>query len=222
MKAPSKRRVLIVGNSRSGTTYVCRMLKEVGLRVGHEYVLEDGTVSCYFFMDTPKYPLSPSTPPKGLIAHVGQRMRDYEFKHVLHLVRDPLKTIGSIWKTMGTEHQKWLEKHGVIPKDLKPKLRKAMHAWYEVNKRCERLTKNRYRLEDMKDQHVWENMLDDLGLPPFSIPKVPKTAKNASRGIFKAKRVTWNDLYDMDPGMCSKIAKMAKRYDYSPPEWAYR
>jgi len=203
----------VVGNSRSGTTWLSRVFRAAGKDVGHEYVREDGTVSCYFFLDTPWYPFSPSTHPKGLIAHVGERLSDYQFQHRAHLVRDPLKTIGSIWSTIGVEHQEWLEEFDIIPAGLKPKVLKSMHIWYEVNRACERYTKNRFRLEDLvKGKSEWRRLCDMTKLGNVKLPQIPPA--NRSRGIFKARHVTWQDLEKQDPRLTAKIRKMADRYGY--------
>jgi hypothetical protein len=135
-------------------------------------------------------------------------------------VRDPLKTIGSIWKTMGIEHQKWLEKNRVIPYNLKPKFKKAMHTWWHVNILCEEIADIRIRLEDIKEYGgSWETILRAVDKPwNLRFPKIIKSARNESRGIFKAKVITWQDMIEMDGQMCTAIAEMSHRYGYKVPE----
>jgi hypothetical protein len=212
---PGKYRVRVVGNSRSGTDWFTRVLNAAGLDVGHEYLRKDGTVSCYFFIDTHRYPLSPTTSPPGRIAHVGERYSDYKFDMTLHIVRDPLKCIGSIWSTMQTEHQKWLEEFKVIPTGLKPKLLKSMHTWYEVNRRCERIAEYRFNLEHAKQ--AWPDIRDSLDIAhEMPMPQIP--VSNRSRGIFLAKKLTWRMMVDMDKELATKIAKMASYYGYRVPK----
>ena len=207
-----KRLVLITGNSRSGTTWLSRILRAKDLDVRHEYVGEHGTVSCFFFMDTPWYPFSPSTHPKGLIAHVGERLRQYEFEHRFHLVRDPLRTIGSIWSTIGREHQRWLEEFGVIDPGIKPKMLKAMHIWYEVNRRCTQATDHRFRLEDLVlGEKAWRAMSRMLSTS-IDLPTIPPS--NKSRGIFLARRVTMKMMRAADPFLAKSICRMAVAYGY--------
>lgn len=206
-----QRAIRVIGNSRSGTTWLGRVLREIGHDVGHEYVRDGGTVSCFFFIDTPVYPLNPSGHPKGKIAHVGERLSDYRFKHTVMIVRHPLKAIGSIWSTIGIEHQAWLERHRVIPKGLKPKLLKAMHVWYRVNLACERRAEALFRLEDLvRGKREWKRFLRALEVPVVPLPDIPPT--NKSRGIFKARVVTWKDLAAQDPELTKEIRAMWRRY----------
>jgi hypothetical protein len=189
------------------------VLRAVGKDVGHEYVRQDGTVSCYFFMDTPRYPISPSTPPKGKIAHVGERLSNYTFKHTAMLVREPLKTIGSIWATIGVEHQRWLEEFGVIEPGIKPKLLKSMHIWQAVNAACERETDDIYRLEKLvAGGPEWRRFRKAFDLGRVELPDIPPA--NKSRGIFLARVVTWKDLMAQDQKLTGAIIKMARRYGY--------
>lgn len=211
-----KREIRVIGNSRSGTTWLTRVLNAVGKDVGHEYVRSHGTVSCFFFMDTVQYPYSPSTHPKGLIAHVGERLSQYRFENTGMIVRHPLLTIGSIWSTMGVEHQLWLEKYGVIPMGLKPKLLKSMHTWHAVNLACEKVTDRRYQLERLAEegQHgrEWKRFANDFNLGDVPMPDIPRT--NKSRGIFLARVVDWPMLAKLDPTLTKLIAKMGKGYGY--------
>lgn len=208
-----KRLLRIVGNSRSGTTWLSRVLRAEGLDVRHEICGKDGTVSCFFFVDWDWYPLSPSTPPKGLIAHQTERLSDYRFEHTWHVVRHPLRTIGSIWSTMGTQHQLWLEDIGLLPGDLKPKLLKSMYAWHRVNLHCERIADWTFRLEDaVRGQEVWRHMMHTLGRETTRRPRIPVT--NRSRGIFAAKKVTWSTMRRLDPDLASQIQGMAEHYGY--------
>lgn len=206
------RKLVVVGNSRSGTTWLSRVLRAKSLDVRHEYVGDDGTVSCFFFMDVRWYPFSPSTHPKGKIAHVGERLRQFEFENKFMIVRDPLKTIGSIWSTIGREHQRWLEEFNVIESDIKPKMLKAMHIWYEVNRRCELFAMERFRLESLASGGSdWRRMCKLLHMDNV-LPDIPPS--NKSRGIFKARKITWKMMREADSELAAKIASMAKRYGY--------
>jgi hypothetical protein len=207
-------RVRVIGNSRSGTAWFTKVLKAAGLDVGHEFVGPDGTVSCYFFIDTPRYPVSPTTSPVGKVAHVGEQYSDYQFDVTLHIVRNPLKCIGSIWSTMQTQHQLWLEEFKVIPEGLKPKFMKSMFTWLAVNKLCEKEADFRFQLEEVSAK--WPKICKLLGLPKQRLPRIPVT--NKSRGIFLAKSITWRDMQKMAPAKCAEIARMARRYGYKVNE----
>lgn len=75
------RPLLITGVGRIGTTSVCTLFRKIGIKVSHDndvdcgpYPGEDGAVSWY----------------DGFRSRDGKR-----YKHVIHMVRDPLKTIYS-------------------------------------------------------------------------------------------------------------------------------
>lgn len=208
-------KVLVTGNARSGTTWFCKVLRKAGLDVRHEYMGSDGTVSCFFFKRTPRYPFTPSAPPAGKISHQGERHEDYKFDVKIHLVRNPLKSIGSIWGTMFTAYWDWHEEFKVIPKDLKPKFRKSMHAWHNVNLGCEKICKHRIRLEDISKGKGWKDICKWLNLPEQPMPVVPAMNKSHPHGMFPARKVTWKDMRKCDTEMAAKIAKMAIRYGYS-------
>jgi len=206
----------VIGNSRSGTTWLTRVLRELGKDVGHEYVRKDGTVSCFFFIDCEWYPYNSEPFSRGLIAHVNQRLSDYRFEHTVHLVRHPLKAISSIAKTAGTEHQLWLEEHKIVPKGLKPKLLMAMHIWEGVERACRRRTRHLFKLEELvKGELEWRRFCKTVDLPKVKLPPIPVT--NASRGIFKAKKISWTDLYVLDAKLAERIEEIAIAfYGYNP------
>lgn len=215
MSKKTRCRVLVTGNSRSGSTWFCKVLRKAGLDVRHEYMGADGTVSCYFFRRTSRYPFTPSSHPAGKIAHQGERHADFKFDVKIHLVREPLKSIGSIWSTMQTQHQLWLEEFKIIPSGLKPKFLKSMHTWHAVNLECEALCDHRITLEDIRNSYGWPQLCRWLAIPQQPMPDVPPL--NKSRGMFLAKIVRWQDMAAMDIELCVKIAKMSRRYGYKTP-----
>ena len=75
---------LITGCGRSGTMYMAKMLQSAGLDVGHEALGQDGVVSSIWAVADDWYP-----------SYHQQRKRP-AFDVVLHQVREPLATIGSL------------------------------------------------------------------------------------------------------------------------------
>lgn len=213
MVRPEQKLVLITGNSRSGTTHMHRMLRKVGLDVGHEYVQKDGTVSCFFFVDHSWYPDKPSERPK---AHQGQRYGDFYFENSYHVVRHPLKCIGSNCSTMGVQHSTWLDDLGLVPyegqyvRTGRTKLWRMMRMWHEVNLACEKETDWRFRIENV-DQ-VWKRMARELGLGKIDMPVFPPS--NRSSGNRKAKVITVGDMNTEDVRLTKSIIRMARRYGY--------
>jgi len=91
---------LIVGHPRSGTRYMSELFTSFGLQVGHEKYGRYGTSSWLLAVESEEYPQfywqsngEPSNNPKD-------RRSDFDYRHIIHVVRDPLKTIAS---TMHTE-----------------------------------------------------------------------------------------------------------------------
>lgn len=202
--------LLVVGNMRCGTTWLTHALRHIGMDVMHECFGEDGSVSWFFTLDHHWYPAHPNNTPRGRTAHIGEgRRSDYQFDHVVHLVRDPLKTIGSMCSIMQKVEQEWLAEIGIVDMEAKPKLLRMMQAWDGINQKAE-YSDMRISLEAMETKD-WARLMKLLGRKdPY--PDIP--VKNASRGIFKAKQVTFQQMRDLDPKLTQAILKRARRYGY--------
>jgi hypothetical protein len=98
--------LLVTGNGRSGTTWLAKTFQKAGIDCPHEHCGEQGTVSWYFYRDSDWHPYHVSHRPVGRVIHVGERRGDFNFDNVVHLVRHPLKVIGSMSRVMSmTDHQ---------------------------------------------------------------------------------------------------------------------
>jgi len=208
------KRLLVTGTMRVGTTWMTKALWANDIDCQHECMGEDGSVSWFFSIDAPSYPYNPHNAPARRTAHVGEgRRNDYEFGTVVHLIRDPLKTIGSMVSIMTTHEQQWLVDNGVIESmECKPKLLRMMQAWYNQNTEVETIADMRFRLEDLvKKQELWDklgrSMKTKLTLPDIGV-------RNASRGIFKARIFVAQDLVNADKTLANNIFKKARRYGY--------
>lgn len=209
-----KRELLVTGNMRTGTTWLTHALQCIGMDVMHECLGSDGSVSWPFALDWHWYCERPNNAPKNRTHHIGEgRRSDYSFKHVVHLVRDPIKTIGSMVSIMPTIEQNWLAEQGIIDMEARPKLLRMMQAWHAINARVEAQTDFRIKLERMQpdDDRDWRRLMKLLDRRD-PLPTLPP--KNTSRGIFKAKTITWDDLLDTDQRLAGAIMKMGKRYGY--------
>lgn len=211
-----KKRLLVTGNMRSGTTWMTHALRAVDIDCQHECMGEDGTVSWFFAIDAKRYPFNPNNTPKGRTAHVGEgRRRDYKFEHIVHLVRDPIKVIGSMVAIMPTAEQVWLAENGVISANIDrktPKLLRMMQAWYAINRQVEKDCTYRARLEDVVTSEGWEELMSEFTEDVPLLPLVP--VKNSSRGIFKAKKITFGQMAEQDYTLAKNIASMARKYGY--------
>jgi hypothetical protein len=209
----TRKQLLVTGTMRVGTKWTMHALRANGVDVRHEGFGEDGTVSWFFSIDAPSPYNLPTAPGRSTRAHVGEGQRsDYEFETIIHLVRNPLKVIGSMVTAMLTCEQQWLMQNGMI-EDTKPKLLRMMQAWNNINAEIEKIADYRVRLEDWTtEQRLWDKLGRRMKRK-LVLPAIP--VKNASRGIFKAKIVTVEDLVRQDVLLTKNIIKRARKYGYS-------
>jgi hypothetical protein len=183
---------LITGCGRSGTKYTAKVLQKAGLDVQHEKPGRDGTVSSVWAVEDTWYP--------GY--HAQKRP---EFDLILHQVREPLATIGSLTTALQGSWN-WNARH--IPIDPKaPSLIKAARYWYYWNLKIEEIAQHRYRVEDMKDE--WEFLCMLLGCN-CRLPNVSK--KTNSREHI---RVNWLRLSQAVPDIYTELRTMSERYGYT-------
>lgn len=215
------KRLLVTGNMRSGTTWMTHALRSIDIDCQHECMGEDGTVSWFFAIDASRYPFNPNNTPKGRTAHVGEgRRSDYRFARTIQLVRHPLKVIGSMVKIMPIAEQVWLAENSIITASIDrkvPKMLRMMQAWYRINKLVEKDADHRIRLEDVTNPDGWNLLLYYIGYrtlkhPLEPLPDIP--VKNASRGVFKAKTITYADMAAVDNRLTKNIERMAQDYGY--------
>ena len=217
-----KRKLCVIGCPRAATKYTATVWKKYGLRVGHEFTDQHGTISHLFVVDDPLgYPEMPWSKPDGRVAHVGERRDGFEFDQVWHQIRTPLKTIGSMALVVSMRDWNWFRRHIALPKDGSDKVLIALHMWVKWNRLAEEAATWTYRIEDM--DRYWAKMLFKLGLKRKPIPEVSKTLHRSLRwgkpfvdreAIKKQPDPTWHDLVKLDPTMTDEALKLAIKYDY--------
>lgn len=82
---------LIIGHPRSGTGYMSKLFQYFGFEVGHERVWKHGVSAWQFTVDTE------SIPP-----WCKSKRGNYDFKYIIHVVRNPKNAIPSIFYTEDT------------------------------------------------------------------------------------------------------------------------
>jgi len=82
----STKKILVLGHPRGATGYTSVLLRRLGIRVGHEVMMRNG-ISNWRCADF-----------KGYCLKSYGRVK---FDHVIHVVRDPWKTIGSAMVKLG-------------------------------------------------------------------------------------------------------------------------
>ena len=196
--------LLIIGCGRSGTTYISKFWKNVGLDIRHEKYGAHGLSNWYF---TP----GPQMTKGPFGAHIGL-FGDYTYKCIFHQVRHPLCTIASVM-TLTPQSWNWLSSWVPIKKD-DSLLKKSMKYWYHWNRLAENNAELTYQVEQIDD--VFEefcNRLERLDL--FNSDNMNKIKKMPSNiNSRKHGDISWKDLEREDSALCNLIKEQAKRYGY--------
>jgi hypothetical protein len=136
-RAPKSKRLLVVGAPRSGTMFICEMLRRWGMRICHERMGEDGIVHSAWLAQRLKDDM--------VISGTGRQ--HYEFDRILHLVRHPLRTIESLSHELNPIFWQWQEKHSNIKIEDPEDIEKIAAFWVFWVDGCEMLCDNHVRLE---------------------------------------------------------------------------
>ncbi len=136
------KRLLVVGSPRSGTKFCASFLQDLGLRVNHERMGEDGTVNGAW--------LAPRTEGDTFLQPPCGR-EGYTFDKIIHLVRHPLKTIHSLSVEMHDFYPfwEWQEKFSNLKVNDRDDLELVAAFWLFWTDGCARLADSTIRLEDI-------------------------------------------------------------------------
>ncbi len=213
LKGPKiKKKLLVLGSGRSGTTFTAKALRvAAGLDVKHEKVGEHGTVSHYFVVDSDWYPMAPW---KGWVEkgkmHVGERRSDFDFEHVVHIVRDPCKVIPSMTKIFDSVTWYFYVYNGLVPAGIKNPVLRAMHLWLNHNRKAAEQAHFSFQLE--RYQHAWPVLMDLLGIDaPYPAHLKPS---NRSSGFKKAEPLSYKELAAVDKKLAAEIRELAYSFGY--------
>lgn len=193
--------LLITGCARSGTTYISDVLKLGGLDIQHENVGKDGTSSWFMCIEADHVPWKHRPSAAG-----------FNFDHIFHQVRHPLKVISSV---LGTEHRKAIKYFSEnIPEiyDKDTPLIKCAKYWYYWNLYAEQKAEWRYQVEQIDS--CLEEMGQRLGitLDKAILQQVPRDSNHRKM----TTNLTWAQLKEEIPAnLFIKIQEMALRYGYS-------
>lgn len=195
----TSRSLLVTGCARSGTGYISRVLCHAGLDIRHEQIGKDGISSWVMVAPTEKTPWGPGR-------------KNIHFTHIFHQVRDPLKTISSVFSTEPTASWKYIMDYipQILPEDSKTV--KAAKYWYYWNLKAAELAEWTYRVEDIRE--VWVEMEHRLGrkLDISALDCVPKNANTRGNHL---RDFTWEDLKrELEPNLYRDIRALARFYGY--------
>lgn len=206
-RAPKERLCLITGCARSGTQFISQVLRLNGVNIRHERDATTGLFrlngkncisSWVMAADSDTTPWGPGS-------------EGYQFEHIFHQVRDPIKTINS---AANEPEESWQYIRQFVP-EIKPndsKLVRSAKYWYYWNLLAEKKAEWTYRIEDLDVK--FDEMAKRLGvsLDPKTIDKVPHNSNTRGHN----NRFTWDDLKaELSPELYENIVQLAKRYGYT-------
>lgn len=198
-----KKKLLVFGNPRSGTLSTSKALKKQGIKVEHEMMGEDGTVSCWYGLPWKHMPDYSRTPRRD--RHPEEpRYPLNKFERRVFIIRHPLKSIASMEKVVDRAHQEWWHEHGFVDYGMKPKLLRMMTGWLKCAEYCEEHAHATLRLNHWKKD--WEECFGVA--PPDELPHTHR-----SSGIFKARDLEWGELSKLDAAMTKRIKEFVGRYN---------
>lgn len=204
---PLKRKLLVLGTGRSGSTFIHRLFRIWGYDLGHEQTGEFGSVTHFFHADHDWYPYFPWEVGK---AHVGERLSDFNFENKLHVVRNPLTCIPSIEKVLSSINWEFAEETGLIPAEKMSKRRRCMLYWLRLNERAEAICHKTIQLEKLrKDLPKYLGSVDILHGEWPELPPV-----NRGTGFRASEPVTFSELRREDKDLANQIFVLSKHYGY--------
>lgn len=204
-REPTQTFLLVIGCGRSGTTYMTKVLSASGFDVKHEWMGEQGSVSWLM------------TPGDADWAPWGPLSKDYQFEHILHQVRDPVKVIQSVYNVPPSATWEWV---GIFIPEIKPgdsKLAKSAKYWYYWNLIAESRAEFTYRIEDFNADY--QIVGDKIGVvfDKSVIKSISKKTKTQRR--IGHRQITWKILKDeLDADLFDKVRSLALRYGYTPDQ----
>lgn len=206
--------LMVIGTGRCGTDNIAKLMTKIGADFGHEVVRADGCSTHFFYVDSDWYPMQ-SHDEVG-VAHVAQRPSDFNFKHVVHLVRNPLITVSSITEIFKPLEFEFLEENGVIPivdRTKKKREYRGMLAWYYMNKKIDEAFPDAplMRIEELNEW--WPKLLDMASLQQVPKPDIGPSNKSGFRT--KSHWMTPKEMFAIDAELAEKIFDLAEKYGYS-------
>lgn len=211
---------LILAHKRSGTLYLANLLQEYGYEVAHEYEPghdKDGLISSVHIplrrpaggwnaettmedKPTVSYSLMPTL--------VETFLHPDHFDVLVHIVREPLKTIASSM-TGSRRNFAWLMFKYIDypPGEFNDTKYWAMWSWLKWNEMLEEKAEWRFKIEDL--DNIWPEFCDRLDLKQAPIPKLSKRIHSKYH-----PDITWDELEKIDPDLTGQIKEMGKRYGY--------
>ena len=209
-KATEKWPLLVTGTPRSGTTYTSAWLTSLGMKLEDDWHHPKlhGTSSWIFAFED-KHNIGPARTGGG------------KFRHVLHQVRDPLKSITALC----TEplHDKryltFLQRHINVTSsynDWNWKAITTLKFWVDWHQYLNDMKFPTYQIEQVRA----EDMFRMAGLESIynaSKADKEKVSKDHNKRSHRSG-FSWQDLYSLDPELAAKAWDLAHYFNYSYPD----
>jgi hypothetical protein len=183
--------VIVIGCPRSGTTFMKRLLSDLGMSVGHGSFYPDGTVDWE-------------------IVHVFPAM-DLSGFEVLHQVRHPLKAISSIHthrEECRKRFRRYIDVEGAKPCSLE----EDMVFWVKWNELCEKYANWRYRVEDINSGgEVYQELCRRCCVKPRKVKLLSEHYVNTRH----PEQYGMKALRSASKKWSSRVVCLAEKYGYT-------
>ena len=182
---------LIAAHPRSGTRWIASLLQSHGLDIPHETVGRDGIVSWQ---------------------HIVPGKYKVKAKKVIHIVRNPIKTISSMAYVMDAHAFPFMFKYIGYPNVVvghpgEERLAVSMYTWYYWNKLIEERADSRLKFEDILENPFI--LFNELNFQP-NVLRINNNRENA----ISHPDFSWKNLKKRDKGLYFKILELFTEYGY--------
>jgi hypothetical protein len=210
---------LITGCGSSGTRYVAKVFRTLGLSVEHERKGgQDGLSSWY--CGIPKAIFTPRE------AHLKYSLPPYKAATwktfpegrevvVLHQTRHPLKVISTVQRYSKGSWQFIYRALDWRIDPEEPLLLRCMKYWLYWNEAVEQVAQYRYQIEEF--EQAWPTICDMIRRPRLNryFDKVKKVSTRTNSRTSKYEPRTWEDLKKEDLRLTEQIIIKGKEYGYA-------
>lgn len=207
-----EREVLITGCGSSGTTFLGELMNYNGIPITHDYFLgQYGLVSnACVNGDVWVYDYDR----QGNKDFVMMKLPVEGFRKVIHVVRHPLKVIGSVqmkWDTWGHVWPHVTAGMDTFDHSQPNSLLNASRYWLEWNEKVEPLAHKRFIFEELaKDP---KPLFDYCGQPMKRL--MPRDKKSGQSYVKKYPE--WDEIAAVDADLAERIKAKARDYGYEVP-----
>jgi hypothetical protein len=226
LSSNGKPKVVISGCGRSGTLYMQYVMEAFGLQVGHEGFLADGISSWYIAQ-------------QARAKIVKSAMEHFKKVVYIHLVREPLEAIASMWRCENLQNRSALDffrKHCPnyqveYDRGYGDPLYSAAY-WFIWNRMVESEFPDawRVRVEDVATREFIDEFSHRSGMPYSEktvsqiqslgnrTHEIPEELMQNLKDYMPelCEPLTYERLQKLSPSIAKKIKAMARRYNYFP------